>query len=176
MTDMWKTAKGVLGAVAPVLATALGGPLAGQAAAAIATALGLGPDSEEAAVAQAVAKASPEQLLALRSADNQFKLEMEKLGVELERIAADDRKSARDREAAVRDWTPRVLGVVAVLSFLLYAVWATHLDPSVGTINLVIGWLGGIATSVMTYYFGSSAGSARKTEQMDALIQNRRPL
>lgn len=171
MADFWKSAKGVLGTVAPLLATALGGPLAGQAVAAIGSALGLGPDTDEQQIAQAVARATPEQLLALREADQQFKIEMEKLGVELEKIASEDRDSARQREVAVKDWTPRILGILAVFSFLAYAAWVTYLDPSVGTINLVIGWLGGIATSVMTYYFGSSAGSARKTDQMDALIQ-----
>jgi hypothetical protein len=177
MSDIWRGAKGVLGAVAPVLATAMGGPLAGQAVSAIAMALGLGPDTEEQAVAQAVAKASPEQLLALKMADQRFKLEMEKLGVELERIAVEDRSSARKREAAVRDWTPRILGFTIIFGFL-YTVWAVMQgsvpnlrDPTTATmVGAVIGYISAKADQVISYYFGSSAGSARKTDQMDRLL------
>ena len=41
MDQIWKAAVGVLSTVAPMLATAVGGPLAGAATAAIAKALGL---------------------------------------------------------------------------------------------------------------------------------------
>jgi len=31
-------------------------------------------------------------------------------------------------------------------------------------INIALGWLGGTASTVIAYYFGSSAGSAKKDE------------
>jgi hypothetical protein len=33
-------------------------------------------------------------------------------------------------------------------------------------VNLAIGWIGGIATSVISYYFGSSIGSTQKNRMM----------
>ena len=107
---------------------------------------------------------------------------MENLGVELAKIASEDRDSARQREAAVKDWTPRVLAFVIISGFLytVYAVLSGVVeglrDPTMATIvGAVIGYISAKADQVVSYYFGSSAGSARKTDQMDALInQNRR--
>jgi hypothetical protein len=31
-------------------------------------------------------------------------------------------------------------------------------------VNIAIGWLGGTASTVVSYYFGSSAGSAEKNK------------
>ena len=79
-------------AVAPGLAAALGGPLAGAAAGALVAALGGDPKAaEDALIAQ-----SPETLLALRKAEQEFAIRMRDLDIEPERIAASDRANARD--------------------------------------------------------------------------------
>ena len=84
--------------VAPSIASAVGGPLAGMATKAISEALLGKPDGTEEELAQAAIKATPEQLLALKKAENDFALQMRELDIDLERIAGADRDSARNRE------------------------------------------------------------------------------
>ena len=84
--------------VAPTIATAVGGPLAGMATRAISEALLGKPDGTEEELAQAAANATPEQLLALKKAEQDFAVRMRELDIDLERIANEDRNSARDRE------------------------------------------------------------------------------
>ena len=176
MSDFWDSAKGVLGTVAPVLATAVGGPLAGVATKAIVSALGLTGDTTPEAAALAVANATPDQLLALKKADQDFAAKMKELDIDLLKVDADDRASARQREIAVKDWMPRALGlgVVAAFltaSFLILAGKAPGAaDPAVSlTAGAIVGYLANECKAVMAYYFGSSAGSSKKDETINAL-------
>lgn len=72
--------KSTLSAVAPWIATTLGGPLAGQAVTALEGALGLSAGSGEEAIAQKIASATPADLLALKAADNKHAEIMKQLG------------------------------------------------------------------------------------------------
>lgn len=93
--------KGVLGAVAPTIATLLGGPLAGAAVGALSTALLGKPDGTEAELAPLVASAAPDILLKIKEAEKELKLGLANAGVKLEEVAALDRGSARDREVKI---------------------------------------------------------------------------
>src|SRR5262245_57308640 len=83
-------------------AAVLGGPVGVMAAQAIGAATGMEvkPESMEDVVNKAFA--DPETRLKLQRAENDFRLEMEKMGIDsavrLEEIAAADRASARGRE------------------------------------------------------------------------------
>lgn len=167
--------KSLVKSLAPMLGTALGGPLGGAAAAALAQALGC-PDAAPETLSAAVQGATPEQLQAIQKADADFKLAMAKLGFdsaeELERIAAGDRASARDREVKTGDsWTPRAIAGIVVLGFLwaVYYVLSGRVaglkdTATVGMIGTLVGYLSAKADTVVGYYFGSSASSDRKTE------------
>src|SRR4051794_24989640 len=93
--DFLNQALGVLGAVAPTIATAFGGPLAGQAVRWVEGALGLPQLGDKEAAAAAIANATPDQILALKKADQDFAVHLKALDIDLERIAAGDRDSAR---------------------------------------------------------------------------------
>ena len=67
-----------LATVAPVLASAFGGPMAGVAVSMAGKALGLDNATEQ-DIAEAVASGSPDVLVKLREVDTQFKLEMKRL-------------------------------------------------------------------------------------------------
>lgn len=97
--------KKTLATVAPTIATALGGPLAGMAVNVAAKALGVEPNEQ--AIETAISSGSPELFLKLKEAENGFILELEKLGVERDRIAYQDRDSARKRQVNSGDNTPR---------------------------------------------------------------------
>ena len=88
----------IIGSVAPTIASALGGPLAGTAVGALSHALFGTPDKPQAEVEQAVASATPEQLLTIKQAEAEFAEKMKQLDVDLAKLAVDDRNSARQRE------------------------------------------------------------------------------
>lgn len=165
ITDVIKT-------VAPWIDTALEGPLGGMAVDAVADALGLQTKTVD-AVKQAISGATPEQLLALKQADQTFQARMQELGFnlvkDLERIAADDRDSARKANVAG--------GVQAYLFWLSILLLGASLGSEitllfkgypVGVPEIVVGRVLGlfdaIAMAVMAYWYGTTAGSAQKTE------------
>lgn len=163
--------KSLLKTVAPALATALGGPLAGLAAQAISAAVLGTPDGSEEEIAAAITNGGADTLIKLKEANAAFALQMRKLDVDLERIAQEDRVSARQREIQANDpWTPRVLGAVVVVGFFI-AMWAVlsgeikGMDPSeMALVGAVIGYASAKADQVVSYVFGSSAGSKQKNE------------
>jgi len=159
--------------VAPSIASAVGGPLAGMATKAISEALLGKPDGSEEELLQAAAKASPEQLLALKKAENDFALQMRELDIDLERIASEDRDSARNREIKTKDWTPKILaGGITVGYFGVLFYMLTHGLPTTGGSEAMLVMLGTLGTAfggVMAYYFGSSAGSKEKTEALNRM-------
>ena len=152
--------------VAPTIATALGGPLAGMATKAIAGALLGDENASQADIEMAVAGATPDDLIKLKQLDSEFELKMAKIGVDLKRIAADDRASARQREIDTKDNAPKILATVIVVGFfttLGCIAFATIPPAAMQPINILLGALTAMLTQVGNYYFGSSAGSARKT-------------
>lgn len=160
----------IIKTVAPWIGTALGGPLGGMAVEAASNALGLS-EKTTGALKQALAGATPEQMLALKQADDTFAIQMQQLGFAhteaLEKLSADDRNSARQREMTVKDWTPMILAYGVTLGFfgVLAAIMLTTVPAaSRDVLNIMLGSLGTAWTGVIAYYFGSSDGSARKTE------------
>ncbi len=171
--------KKVVGTVAPSLATALGGPLAGVAVRTIATQLLGDEKANEQQVEEAIAAASPQTLIRLREIDAEFKKTMSDAGIQLEKIAADDRANARQREVGAHDsWTPRVLAAVVVGGFLwcVYAVLSGYIkelkDPMIATlVGTMIGYTSAKADQVISYYFGSSASSKAKDETISTIAK-----
>lgn len=170
--------KELLATIAPWIGTALGGPLGGAAAKAVVSALGL-PASSEASqkeLTSAILGATPEQLLALKNADQAFQVHMTELGFQnlkdLESIAAADRASARSREVSTGDKTPRVLAFAIVLGWLaVQAVLLYHtISPEAKDIILrMLGTLDAALMAVLYYYFGSSSGSHEKDATIKAM-------
>jgi hypothetical protein len=165
--------KGLVKSIAPSIGTALGGPLGGIAGLALTKALGVSEDStkDESTLAAAIQGASPDQLLALKKADQDFAMQMQKLGFEnveaLEAISAGDRANARDREVKTKDWTPKALAIAITVGFFGLLIFLLRKSPPDGSrdiLNIMLGSLGSAWIGVVTYYFGSSAGSDRKTE------------
>ncbi len=161
--------------VAPTIATAVGGPLAGMATRAISEALLGKPDGTEQELVEAAAKATPEQLLALKKAENDFAVRMRELDVDLERIANEDRNSARDREIKTKDWTPRLLAASITVGYfgVLFFMLLNGLPTTGGSeaMLVMLGTLGTAWGGVVAYYFGSSAGSKEKTDAMNKMVR-----
>jgi hypothetical protein len=168
--------RSVVSTVAPALGSALGGPLGGLAAKSIAQALLGRPEAADDELAQAVQNATPEQLLALKKADNDFKVQMRQMDIDLERLAEGDRDSARRREAEVRGWANPVLAAIVISGFFgvvgyIVASRAQLSGEAGAVIGTVVGYVSAKADQVIAYYFGSSLGSARKDETIKALAR-----
>lgn len=168
--------KSILGTAAPIIATALGGPLGGLAVSAAADALGLS-DKTEQAIKDAITGATPEQLEALKRADYEFALKRDELErkyqIDLATIEAGDRASARQREVTTGDHiTPRMLAAVVVLGFfaVLTLMIFNELPPAGrDSLLVLVGALGAAFGAIVNYYFGSSSGSAAKQRQIEAI-------
>jgi len=162
---------GLLGQIAPTIATAIGGPVAGMAVKALAGALGLSQDSSTDDVQTALMNATPEQLAAVKKVDADFKVQMKELDIDLERIAAGDRDSARNMQMQTNDWIPRAMAIMVTFGFFGILTWLlTKGVPPTGSETLIymLGALGTAWTGIVQFYFGSSAGSKAKT---NALVQ-----
>jgi hypothetical protein len=160
--------------VAPSLATAVGGPLAGMATRAISDALLGKPDGTEDELIDAASKASPDQLLALKKAEQDFAVRMRELEIDLQRIDAADRSSAREREVKTGDWTPRALAGAVTLGFFgVLGYMIAYGLPSQGgeALLVMLGTLGTAWGGIVSYYFGSSAGSKEKSEAMNRMTR-----
>jgi hypothetical protein len=159
----------LLGQVAPTIATALGGPLAGIAVKTLSNVLLGHENGSEDDVKAAMATASPDQLAALKKIDADFKVHMKELDIDLERISAGDRDSARKMQSETRDWVPKLLAIVITLGFFGILVWMLiNGMPTTGTeaLLMMLGALGTAWTGVVNFYYGSSAGSKAKTDAM----------
>lgn len=168
--------KKTLATIAPMLGTALGGPLGGAAATLLVGKLGGNVDPKNpSAVQEALAQAvmTPDGLAKLKEAEMDFQVQMKTLDIkstyDLEALESTDRQGARAREVSIRDKVPAYLacgvtaGFFGLLGFLL-----RHAPPaeSKDVLNIMLGSLGTAWVSIVAYYFGSSSGSAAKTELM----------
>ena len=152
MKDMLK---GLIGAVAPTIGTALGGPMGGMAANMIADVLGV-PNTPK-AIEKAIQEATPEQMLELKKAEQDFELQMKELDVDVFKLETADIQDARGKFS--KDWTARIMGIAVVGGFMGYIFLVTLQPPeqnSEALINLVLGYLGGLASAVISFYFGAS--------------------
>ncbi len=181
----------VLKTVAPWLVTALTGGVPGiaaMAASAIAAKLGLADGSVD-AVKSALTdqQTTPEQLLVLKQADDDFALKMRQAGfshvenmagiqVQADRVAADDRASARNFAAVEHDHTARNLAymytaalfAVIGMEFLLAAQQIKMDDSVMRALDTLFGILIAMVLGSKEYFFGSSS---RADKQAAAITQ-----
>ena len=152
---MKKLLSNIVGAVAPTLGTALGGPFGGMAGDVISKVLGV--ENNPKSIEQALASATPEQLIEIKKAEKEFEAKMKELDVDLYKLETAEKQHARGMFS--KDWTARIIGIAMVGGFLGYIFLVTLQPPeqnSEALINLVLGYLGGLASAVISFYFGAS--------------------
>ncbi|MDH5633052.1 MAG: hypothetical protein OEZ10_08650 [Gammaproteobacteria bacterium] len=168
MAFNWKE---LLGAVAPTLGASLGGPvgaLAGKLIAQVATG---DENADEKQVEQALKHASPELLAGLKKADQDFKKRMAELDIDLERINAGDRDSARAMQKENKSRIVPVLATLTVTGFFVVVFWILNGKISADSTlaGFVLGQVSAKAEQVYNFFFGSSAGSKQKTDALAKL-------
>lgn len=187
--DLSNAAKSIFRTVAPAAASFFGTPLAGLAVKSVLDRWMGGQEGkplDAKAVERALSQLTPEQAVALQKADQEFSVQMEQLGLkaeelklEAERIAGADRDSARAREIALKDWTPKVLAVLIISTYAgVTAYLLTHvIVPDMESLVMrTLGVLDAALGLCLAYFFGSSSGSKEKTDTMARLASGRRRL
>ena len=171
-TKILDVAGPILRMVAPTIATALGGPLAGAGAKFLTDALLPGNESpSDTDLISALQVADPATLAKLKEIDAAFKVEMKKLDIDIIKIDAADRDSARTREQTLGGWSNPILASIVILGFFAAAYMVlsggSGTDPASATlVGAIIGYISAKADQVVAYYFGSSSGSKQKTDAM----------
>lgn len=165
--------RSLLSTVAPGIATAFGGPLAGMAVAAIGKALNV-PEPTQEKIQAALAGATPDDMLKLKTAEDQFQKDMKSLDIDLERINAGDRDSARKMQVENKSWTPHVLAIVITVGFfgILVGMLTGHMSSKDSPeLLLLIGSLSTAWGMVVSFFYGSSTGSQAKDATIRAMAK-----
>lgn len=158
-----KILKGIFGKVAPILGTAIGGPFGAIAGKILTDTFG-GQSELEAAIASG----DPAQIIKLKEAELRFEQFMDENDLKREDIAASDRGSAREM-AVAKGMLPQIIlsGLYTIGYFLiLYAFVRGGIDIPEKNMPIAATLFGVLTASqvqIMNFWFGSSAGSAKKT-------------
>jgi hypothetical protein len=150
--------------IAPTIATAMGGPLAGMAVSAISKAIGV--DSEKVGDLISSNKLTADQIAQVKIAEIELQRQAQELGLNFEKLEVEDRKSARDMQSITKSIMPPLLAGAVTIGFfsIMVMMFFNKLDDSNPAILMMLGSLGTAWTGIIAYYFGSSAGSQAKTD------------
>jgi hypothetical protein len=163
--------KETLAAIAPTVATAIGGPMAGMAVKMAASALGVEESPE--ALEKAIVSGDPEVMLKLKQAEQDFIVKLKELDYKIEELHQKDRSSARTL-FSVNKWPQIVLssvfitGYFIVLSFIMFGEVSTP-DSMQDVVVLLLGILTREVPTIMQFWFGSSSGSKDKAVELTSL-------
>ena len=162
---------GFLAQLAPTIASAMGGPLAGMAAEVIASKLGVHPDDAQKMLE--TGKLTGDQVAAIQAAEIELKSKAQSMGLDFEKLANDDRKSARDMQIATHSWVPPMLAIGITLGFfgILFALMLGYAAKS-DELMIMLGSLSTAWAGVVSFFFGSSASSQKK----DDLLHKSQPV
>lgn len=176
----WSDVGAIVGRVAPVVGTLLGGPAGAAVGALVASALNVPNDPDSVNVALA---ASPDAMARVQELQLNARVELERLAVQAETVRlqasgaqyaaeAADRDSARKLAAAQpRDFVRPTLTFIMLCGSLFVVVavligWANEVikDPTAAlTVGTVLGlWLG-MTKEVMGFWFGMTKESQKQS-------------
>jgi hypothetical protein len=156
--------------IAPTIASALLGPLAGMAVAAVSKALDIEPEKVQDVIQ--TGKLTAEQVAGIKQAEMELQKQAAELNLNFAKLVAEDRDSARKMQASVHSWLPPILalGVTGGFFGILVALMLGYTKQN-AEIDIMLGSLGTAWTGVIAFYFGSSASSQNK----DKLLYNSTP-
>jgi F0F1-type ATP synthase assembly protein I len=164
--NLKKSAKKLIAELAPTIGMALtgGNPLGGMAGKFVADALGVDPTKLE----ETILAGDPGAMLKVKEAEQAFTAEMERLGLDVEKLHQQDRASARELAQATSLVPQIVLSVIFVVGYfgiVIGLLTQTFTIPEdAGTlISALIGVLTAGVIKVLDFFLGSSAGSKLKT-------------
>jgi len=151
--------------IAPTLATAIGGPFGTMAYGVVAKVLNI--SAEDAQKTIEAGKLTAEQIASVQLAEVEIKARAQELGLDFAKVEASDRRSARDMQIGTKSLIPAVLATVVTIGFfgILVGMMTNTFVPS-DALYLMLGSLGTAWTGIISFYFGSSAGSQAKDDML----------
>lgn len=166
--------------LAPTVASALGGPLAGAAMTAIGELIGLSePTRDKIKEVIENGQLTGDQISQIKQLELKYKAEEAERGFKYAELEVKDRDSARGRDAAIIQATGRNLRAdimfilaVAVITGLVYMIWKS---PDIneylkGIVTLVLGRFLGYLDNIYNFEFGTTRGSQGKDATINAMI------
>lgn len=148
----------ILSTICPILGLAIDGPLGTIVARQISNCLLGKPDGTPKEISSAIILANSDQLVLLKGIE-----------VEFNKLSAKPIHSVEK----TADWTPKFIALITITSFFTYIGLVTFYPFErplpMEFVNLAIGWIGGVATAIVSYYFGSSSGSKEKLDIIERM-------
>lgn len=171
--------KEILGKLAPTVASAVAGPLAGVAVSALGDIFGISePTQDKIKVAIENGSLTGEQIAGLRQLEMKLKAEEAERGFRYAELEFKDRDSARGRDAEIvksgkRNYRADAMFLLAVtvICGLVYLIWK---DPNInefmkGIVTLVLGRFLGYLDNIYSFEFGTTRGSQNKDTTINTL-------
>ena len=149
--------------LAPTVASALGSPVAGMAVSALESAMGIsGDDIQKTIVTN---KLTAEQVAAIQQAELAIKAKAQEMNLDFAKLQNEDKASARQMQSTVKSWVPPTLAMLVTVGFfgILIGLMLNKLEPN-PELDVMLGSLGTAWVGIISFYFGSSAGSQAKDQ------------
>jgi len=180
----WKsTAKNLAAKGLPLLGAAIGGAPAIAITTMLSKALGTNDPDELQAQIENLQKGD-ESYIKLKQLENDHEVELLNLSLAIERLAATDRQSAREREVSItksigtRDWNLYVLAWIVVIGFIGIIILFIFKPDAFASNAAAMMLLGSLSTgfgTVLAYFFGSSKGSSDKNKTIEKAMTYAKP-
>jgi hypothetical protein len=150
--------------IAPTIASALGGPLAGLAVTVLSKFLNVAPHEVNDMIQSN--KLNADQIAQVKLAELELQRQAQELGLDFTKIEVADTISARNMEMSTQSIIPSVLATVTTVGFfgILILLFFNKVDASNNALMIMLGSLGTAWTGVIGFYFGSSHGSQIKDQ------------
>lgn len=160
--------------VAPVVASALGGPLAGVAVTALGELFGISEPTQS--KIQAVienGQLTGEQISAIRQLELKLKADEAERGFRYKELEFKDSDSARQMQMTTHSKTPSLLTGILTVGFFgtLYMVMIHPEMKESAPLMIMLGALGAEFTSACKFWFGANSGSDRTKELLASSTQ-----
>jgi hypothetical protein len=100
-----------------------------------------------------------EQIAALQAADMQLKTRMAELGIDAEKLAAEDRSNAREMQATTGSWVPSALACSVTVGYFAILIGLMSHRLELGNsegLTLLLGSLTTAWGSIVAFYYGAS--------------------
>lgn len=160
--------------IAPTIATALGGPLAGMAVSAISKAIGVDEDKVGDLIANN--KLTAEQIAQVKLAEIELQKQAQELGLNFEKLEVEDRANARAMQvAAIQSDDPFVRRYIYYFitfwslfsaSYIPWITFGVIPEDNVRFADTILGFLlGTMVSSMFAFLLGSSLGSRNKDKK-----------
>ena len=121
-------------------------------------------------------KLTADQVAAIQQSELAIKAKAQELGLDFEKLAVEDRTSARNMQMNVKSWVPPFLALSVTVGFFGILVgMMTQKFATSDALMLMLGSLGTAWTGIIAFYFGSSAGSQAKDEAIHAKLNGGDP-